>query len=797
MTNMPASLVRIGTAVLLMCGLRTPAAGWEVPLTVEGTAPGASMPHITSGVPLLAGQAKETSDLRLAVRGPDGALTAIPAQFRVLARWWRADNSIRWVLVDFATENVPGEKKVVYLTDAKTPAPAPADPVTVEQTDDAIVVSTGPARFTISRKKFHVLQSAVVDGEELLDGPTDLGLVVEDTYGERYYGAEGTASVTVVERGPLRVCLRAQGRNLARGGKGYSRGMYGYDVFMNFYAGRREVSADVVLTNNAQASIGSPTFEDASLLLRLKGGAAAYELDAEKPSVGRLAAGESVCLYQDSNGAETWAQCPGFGNMQTSGWRSLPTRLTSFRGYKVLRRDQGREEEVSRGDHARGTVAASNDRAQIVVHMRNFWQQFPKAAEVSADGAIRIGLFPRECRVPHYLEDASAKGHEIILGFSGGRTGRPEPGSVAGAWDRVCLLRPPLDHLAAAGALSEYGRYSVPATGLDKVPDSKVAIDSPRMLTDDELYGNAYGWQIFGERWRSNGGHSRHGARQPQQEDHYLFRWYLSGLPAWLAVGDARSRQYRDVRQYRVDDQDPFGFANWNEFRTKNLRESGWCSRPVPQDQELKKYQQGRWGRSGWELPNVEHTTLDLLYDRYLLYGDQRSFENMRIVAAHGGYYAIAAAPQVGRHTGWSWRAFHRYWDLTGDPRARDMYRDVIKGYAPLIGKTPLVAPGTKTPAEKNGLTLKWCHAVAVAALQTGDPQMLALARTAAEGKEPSADYYCDLFAILYHLTGEQKYKEAVIEKTQDGAKLLHFTVGDDTFLPPASHWLLTQAPRS
>ena len=37
----------------------------------------------------------------------DGKLAAVPAQFRVLARWWRADNSIRWVLVDLA-DNLGG-----------------------------------------------------------------------------------------------------------------------------------------------------------------------------------------------------------------------------------------------------------------------------------------------------------------------------------------------------------------------------------------------------------------------------------------------------------------------------------------------------------------------------------------------------------------------------------------------------------------------------------------------------------------------------------------------------------------
>lgn len=104
-----------------------PALAWEIPLTVENSTRVGVQPHVTSGVPLLAGQAKETSDLHLAVKSADGKLTPIPAQFRVLARWWRGDNSIRWVLVDFASADIKTEKKIVYLTDAKLDAPPATD----------------------------------------------------------------------------------------------------------------------------------------------------------------------------------------------------------------------------------------------------------------------------------------------------------------------------------------------------------------------------------------------------------------------------------------------------------------------------------------------------------------------------------------------------------------------------------------------------------------------------------------------------------------------------------------------
>ena len=173
-------LLSLGLITLVLI-LAIPAAAWEIPLTVKNDARDGVPPFVSGGVPLLAGQAREPGDLRLAFKDGEGKLVAIPAQFRVLARWWRGDNSIRWVLVDFATAEVPGEKidyatsgtppkgRTVILTDAKLDPPSPKAPVTAEDKDDALVVSTGVAKFTISKKKFNLLQSAVVDGEELLD----------------------------------------------------------------------------------------------------------------------------------------------------------------------------------------------------------------------------------------------------------------------------------------------------------------------------------------------------------------------------------------------------------------------------------------------------------------------------------------------------------------------------------------------------------------------------------------------------------------------------------------------------
>ena len=72
-------------------------ADFDLPLWIREWHGAGGAKNISNGIPLLPGQARETDELH--VIGPDGK--ELPAQFRVLARWWNRDNSIRWVLTDF------------------------------------------------------------------------------------------------------------------------------------------------------------------------------------------------------------------------------------------------------------------------------------------------------------------------------------------------------------------------------------------------------------------------------------------------------------------------------------------------------------------------------------------------------------------------------------------------------------------------------------------------------------------------------------------------------------------------
>jgi PcRGLX-like protein central beta sandwich domain len=778
---------------------------------------------VSFGVPLLPAQEKDPANLGLVEKSPDGSLKTIPAQFRVLARWWRADNSIRWVLVDFKTSMGNHQVKEIFLTNKKLPAAAPPRSIKVEESAKTISVNTGSVRFDIDRKNFNLFQHVYFDEnkdgkftaeEDLLAASSENGIVLTDTHGVRYLSSAGTSDVRVIESGPMRVRVRARGINLAPDNKGYSKGLYQFDVFMDFYAGSGDVKLDLILGNNSAAGIGTPTFKDASLWLKLAGGCERYRIYGQAPLDGQLKGDSSVCLYQDSNGAETWRQARGHYGADTSSFRGYKvffrtpsggwkTKHVSHGGYGVWETSEAGAAKVlhqtlmTQGGQARGLAQLKTAKGGLIIHTPNFWQQFPKGVELFADGRARLALMPGEGKLPHFFEDASGKGHSIILHFynlkvkSGyaAQRGHTWAHVLADCWDNPVFPIPSMKHKAATGALTDLGSYTVPTKGFITWPRE---VHYRRMLMTDRYWGNGFGWQVFGSRWQAHGGHSSRGARQPIKEDAWLYRFYTMNDPNWFLYGEARSRHFRDIRCYRIEGQDPFGFANWDEF-SKHNRSEDYTRRTPKTGADYSKYTAGLWKRSTWWLPNPAHLTLDLIYDRYLLFGDQRALENMRVVAANGGYFTGYRKPYIHRQTGWPLRACLRYWELTGDKDAARLLATIISNYKGMIGNPPLVC-GHKGKTNW-WFTQVFSRGMALTALYTLDPQALEFCKTMAIGKESRAEYFCTLFATLYHLTGEDKYKQAILKKTgANGKKLLIVNTNGD--FPATAHWLINQPPR-
>ena len=761
----------------------------SVPLTVtEPNGMHNDRGKVSTGVPLLPGQVRDVGSLRLL----DEAGKEVPAQFRPLARWWNGDNSLRWVLVDFIADIGSFQTRTFRLADGGRGGPGDS-PLKVAVTDGSITVTTGAAEFVINRKRFNLFDRVRVDrngdgryegDEECLSPHDDAGSVVVDTYGQAYLSAEGTESVTVEEAGPVRVCVVARGVHRAPAGKGYSRGMYAYEIRMHFYTGQSVVRLDPVIHNGLPEPTGSPTFEDCSLKLRLNLTPEPLPFDKEHPKVlwarlygqGPLDAavtpGQSLLLYQDSNGSETWQENPGLRGPGLDG-------LSSFRGYQIRLKEGGIQKVLAQGDHARGLVGIGGERFGIVIVPRYFWQQFPKAIEVGSDGAVRIGILPGEYSRPHWLEDAAGTSQQMWVHFYGRKlTGkarsqytrdtttksdkyrglmrdRPRPHVIADQEiPRLVALCTP-EHYAACGALADLGPY-LPIREAEPFP---LAMTERRYFMTDYLKGNAYGWQVFGCRWEENAGHTPYNY-EPIVSSDYLFQYINSRHESWLEFGLRRDIHFRDGRGYQIHRTQPFSARSYEEFRPRNVQEE-WCVRPAPTGPEVARYTQGKYQREGWYMPDPAHVNIDELYDLYCLFGDSRALAGARNGAAIGGAYAAFHPGQVSRLNGWSLRALMRYVDLTGSKepapfveRALDQFWGLARAHRH-DAKVPTVSPNTGYEGWFNNIAAR---GLILAYRVTGDERMRDLALGMAAGRAGEKLRYPTLAAFAWDQTGDAGY---------------------------------------
>ncbi|MFO7897923.1 MAG: hypothetical protein R6V58_02560 [Planctomycetota bacterium] len=764
-------------------------ADFELPLTLRETRGAGGTTYVSNGVPLLAGQAMSTGELH--VVGPDGE--EVPAQFRVLARWWRTDNSIRWVLVDFIGNVPTGGVAAYQLVGRKAKAARPATPLAVTETDDAIGVNTGPALYRISKTHFNLIDKLQIDknadgdfaeSETVVFPNPKHGSVVEDPAGRKYYSSQGTRFVKFIDRGPVRVTLLAKGTHVSDEDGALQPCLYGFEVFMTFHADRPYVDVDAILTNNFEEPIGEPHIEDWSIVTNV-GGPDAGGAGCNVWTKGYVNAGcptdGSVVIYQDSLGTNDWARLPGV-EPRAHG-------LQRFRGYKVWQVGaDGKKKELDSGDFATACGQYGRSNLGCVLAPKYFWQQFPSAIEYRQDGTLRYSMFPREHKQVHWLEDGSAKGMEFRLhyyikmakrrftAFAGNH--RPWAHVVYDNYLSTPWALPPVEHCGKCGALHDLGPYKMD----DRVPVIGFPLErrDRRSMMTDYLKGNGYGWQAFGTRWEELAGHSPWNY-EPIWTSCSLFNYLVTRRVNWKTYGLRVARQARDVRAYLIDDQD--NLALWwtrgGKYQRHCVFES--FSRRTP------KTGKHPYRRRRWPLPNQAHLNLDEVHDLYLMTGDDRARRCMEMIACHGAYTAtrMRRYARPSRAEGWCLRVLMRYYGLTGDERFKPFVEQAIDKCWREINKA-----GTQGGTWYGGV---FGRGVIAAYLATGDERMRDVAighadwaRTYEVGTEgypyhtvkqgpynvkpsergnhcPWANaYLIDVHAFAYEQTGDPAYKEAM-----------------------------------
>lgn len=344
---------------------------------------------VTSGIPFPQGAVKDASELALA--GADGK--PVPAAFTVLTTWPK-DKSVRWALLDTQV-SVPANG-AAELAVVKGAAAAPAAKLTVEDGPETITVNTGVLKFTVRKKGFRVFESAWLDesgggqfddAHKLLAEPGEgLAMTVK---GQRYTSAgDAESAVTVEEKNSMRVALLASGRLAGPGGDRYN-----YEVRIHAYVGSPLVKVvPTVIKKFGKRRDITQNFDDLSLGLKLASAKdLSYALGGDDaPAAGKLETGKTAgVLAGSSTKWDFTGEAKGSGDPRakkplTLGWADL-----------------------------------SGAAGGVTVGVYRFWQVCPKGLELSGDGTIDVGLYPRKLGKPQEFYTGMARTHEVLVAFHG------------------------------------------------------------------------------------------------------------------------------------------------------------------------------------------------------------------------------------------------------------------------------------------------------------------------------------------------------------------------------------------
>jgi len=502
---------------------------------------------VTSGIPIARGAALlSTADLRVL----DATGDPVPAQFAVTARWGGAPDDprlpIRWVLVDFVA-TAPADAAARYRLVADGAVASPPGAVAVTRSDDdALAIDTGAARFTIDKRRFDLLASAIVGGQELvrrgarsgISATTPLGAVFAST-------VEPPRSVTVETAGAVRTTVRVAGR-LASGAGGR---LLDYTARLSFFSGRSDVRVLLTVRNPSEPVvnggqpqvwfIGSPSsaiFADLSVHL---GGAAGDRPRLRLGGVpGRTftATGGALEVYQDSSGSAFWDR--------HRGSQPRPQSYVSFRGYRVYRNGG----IAFSGTQIQPWLSCSGASGGLAVVTRDFWQQFPKALRGAPD-LLSVGLLPREYAGDFSFRPGEQKTHELALIFHRPAATAAAVRGMVAAGQEPLFAEAPRGYYLASGALGRVAPLTDDAEAadyeaLDRNTIAGAGANLPRVIREADFTG----WQDYGEAPvdYEDGGT---GTLNHKYNFDYgmLLQWMRSGDRAWFDLAEAGGRHIADL----------------------------------------------------------------------------------------------------------------------------------------------------------------------------------------------------------------------------------------------------------
>jgi hypothetical protein len=369
----------------------------SVSLDVQETAGVArNQEPVTSGIPIPRGE-NLTSTNGL---GIDGG--AVPAEFRVLARWDGAPDDlskpIKWLLVDFQATVAPNMVTRHTLGSGPGNAGGP-DLASLSGDGNTITVNTGVLKFTVKKSGFNIIDEAWLDTSGVFGAATKIissnpgtgGFIQEQsgTSYSTYQSQPSNGAVTfrssfsdrpytrpdlgfvIEENGPLRTVIKVKARH--RNGGADSMG---FETRIFAYKGKSYVKIDHAYFNGMCAGSFQGSFTNFADDVAYKAIGLNFRLDLS---------GEKNVLV----GKEGRSYLSGtLGGGQIVSMNANDADTGGALTYTL--NNQGSASAMS--GRAEGWADLSDAQRGMTIIDRWFWQKYEKGLTLSDDGGVRIDL---------------------------------------------------------------------------------------------------------------------------------------------------------------------------------------------------------------------------------------------------------------------------------------------------------------------------------------------------------------------------------------------------------------------
>ncbi len=566
----------------------------------------------TQGLPFAYGALTGAENLR--VLDPQGS--EVPVQARALNHW--PDGSIMFALVSFPA-SVDADSQAEYTVEFGsdvTPSTNAADPIRVSERDGVIEVSTGALDATLSTERGTLVESALLAGTQMIgDEPWAALVTAED--GTEYSSAQGEVTDTqIIEAGPLRAVIRRLGRHTAEDGST----LLEFDLIQEFYAGSPMTRMSYVFTHKEDT--------ETEKLRRVR-------LNMPCPWAGE---GAEAIVWGDDE--------PASGG--TAACRQLELDAATV----------STDTEAAEQGRTQGFVRLS-DGPSLSVATRWWWEKWPKAVEVGADG-IALDLIPMDSHDqfsdgPFVLHQGEAITHEVMLGFEPEGAEAESADAFMAFRDRL-LAAPDPQYATGTLALGEMPaenpvRFSRYEESVDRTYDGYMAKREAR---------NEYGMENYGDDTFEWGYGPSYTFWSNQEYDHhhgFLAEWFRSGDRRFFEIGEEAARHYEAVDCYHWAPGREYLIGAPHHHNSKHIVDEGWYP-----DHCVMGASNG-------------HSWVEGLLDYWLLTGDVRAEETAR---AMGDWYVWTVennrygAGGQERGPGWTLIALSSLYRMTGEQKYKD-----------------------------------------------------------------------------------------------------------------------------